>query len=339
MAVVRGVGKYLPERIVANDDLAAYMDTSDEWITQRSGIRQRRWVRDGNREEQEGGNALLAASAARAALFDAGLEAESVDAVFYATISPDTEFPGSGGAFLSRLGISRGIPFFEVRNQCTGFLYALTLGNAYIESEACRNVLVVGSEVQSNGLLLSDEGRNTAVLFGDGSGAVVLTPTGDRAHGIQASILGSDGAYADKLGLAAPGFARSARYSPADFEGNEPAAFPRMDGKFVFKMASVKMPEMVRAVAEKAGVTVSDIDLIVPHQANQRILDALGHELGCPEKVFSNIAHYGNTTAATIPIALTEAVERGLVQPGGLICLVSFGAGFSWGAVLIRWVA
>lgn len=337
MARILGTGHAVPPHVVSNHELATFMDTSDEWIQQRSGIQERRWSRHGNTSEAGPHNADLAESAARMALEHAGISASHLDAIVYATITPDLEMPGSGALLQEKLCPGRSVAVLEVRNHCAGFLYALHAARAYIDAGAYKNVLVVGGEVQSTGLILSTPARNTAVLFGDGCGAFVLCPSASGAAGILASQFGSDGSYADKLGIAVPGFSRPCAVIPSDFDGELPLIAPRMEGQLVFKMAVTMMPQIVRAVVAKAGFSVSDLDVIVPHQANQRILDMVGKDLGCPEKIVINIQRYGNTTAGTIPIATSEAVAAGRIRPGHLVCLVSFGAGFSWGATLIRW--
>ena len=335
-AHIAGVGHAVPPRVVTNAALTAFMDTSDEWIQQRSGIRERRWYRDGSREFTGEGSAALATAAALRAMESAGVPPEEIGALIYVTISPDNEFPGSGGTVLAALGVPLTAPVYEVRNHCSGFLYGILIGRTLIESGGPAHVLVIGVEVQSSGLNLSTVGRNTAVLFGDGCGAVVLS-AGASPRGIRQIMLESDGAFAGKLGVTCPSFARPGPIVPGDYEGESPGAFPHMDGQLIFKLASTRMPEMVRRITAGSGVELSELALIVPHQANQRILDMLGRELGCPEKIFSNIERYGNTTGASIPLALSEAVAAGRVRSGDTICLVSFGAGFSWGAALIRW--
>lgn len=336
-AFISGVGAAVPSQVVTNEMLSEFMDTSDEWIQQRSGIRERRWARRGFVAEGECSNVDLVARATDLALKQAGLSADDLGAIIYATITADNEFPGSGAALLKLLGIRKTLPIYEVRNQCAGFIYSLLIARTLVESRAHKHVLVVGMELQSTGLLLSTAGRNTAVLFGDGGGAAVVSASEQSDRGILGIKIASDGAFAEKLGLLAPGFARGYYLRASDFEGEESAAAPRMDGKLIFKMASSRMPEIVRATAQACGVELDEISLVIPHQANQRILDMLAAELGGRVPVYSNIAKYGNTTAGSIPLAMAEAVTEGVVRRGDLICLVSFGAGFSWGAVLLRW--
>lgn len=344
MTRILGLGHHVPQQIVSNEMLTAYMDTSDEWIKQRSGIAMRRWSRVGDQTTKGESNFELALGASKKALTMASLNSDDIDGVVYASISPDNDSPGSGALLLRELFSGRGVPLFEVRNHCAGFIYALYIARAYIESGTWRNVLVLGGELQSTGLDLSDAGRGTAVLFGDGFGAVILgamqvSSSSDikSPAGILSVILESDGAHADRLGVKCPSFARPVPVCAEDFSPEDGGAYPHMDGKFVFKMASTKMPEVVRKVVAKGGFQLEDLKLVVPHQANQRILDMLGNELGIADRVYSNIASYGNTTAGSIPIALSEAYHEGLISSGDLIALVSFGAGFSWGAALIRW--
>lgn len=349
MATIFGAGHYLPSQIVTNNDLCRFMETSDEWIVTRSGIRERRWLRRGFESQpatasdaEPASNAGMAAEAIRRALAAAEIEVGALDAVFYATITADQEIPGSGSLVQAALGAGRPLPVVEIRNQCSGFLFALQLARAYVQRGTYKTVAVVGCEIQSSGLDLSTRGRNTAVLFADGAGAVILRA--DSSHDGRARPAGvlidlalhSDGRYADKLGVVAPGFARRCVVDSGDFDGEEPEIFPRMDGKFVFKVASEKMPEVIRELLDRQGLSLDDLSLVVPHQANQRILDMLAQQLGLGDRVYSNIACYGNTTAASIPIALSEVWAAGRLTPGALVALASFGSGFSWAGALIR---
>lgn len=342
MSFLIAVHHAVPPGIVTNHDLTKFMDTSDEWIKTRSGIKERRWVRDGNREGRGISNQQLAFEAASKALREAEISPQEIDLICYATISADNEMPGSGVLLQQMLAPEKAIPIFEIRNQCSGFIYALQVARGYIEAGAARNALVIGAEIQSTGLDLSDRGRNTAVLFADGAGAAVISSEPPSAQGQSAEghkllsvSLASDGTHADKLGVALPGFAGACPIREEDFDGA--AVYPSMDGKFVFKMASLCMPRMVREVVINAGYSMSDLRCVIPHQANQRIIEMLAKDLGREVNVFSNIALYGNTTAASIPLALSEASRQGIMSAGDLVCLVSFGAGFSWGAALIRW--
>jgi 3-oxoacyl-[acyl-carrier-protein] synthase-3 len=321
-------GFYVPERVITNQDLTRWIDTSDEWIRQRSGIVERRWV-EGSVPASD-----LAKLAADQALERAGLQASDLDCIVLATLSPDAYFPGAGVFLQRKLGIT-GIPCLDVRNQCTGFLYGLSVADAWIKTGAYKRVLLVGTEVQSTGLEISTAGRDTAVLFGDGAGAVILAPTEDSDRGVLSVHLYADGNYAEKLWMEAPG----SRFNPwLDARQIEQGLTrPRMEGREVFKHASTRMPEAVREALSANGLGVDDVDLVIPHQANLRITQAVQKALGLPdEKIASNIQTYGNTTAASIPIALHEAVEEGRIKRGSLVCLTAFGSGFTWGSALIR---
>lgn len=327
--VVMSTGFYVPERVITNQDLTALMETSDEWIQQRSGIVERRWVENGV------GASDLAERAATAALERAGIGAADLDCMIVATLSPDVYFPGAGVFLQRKLGI-KDIPCLDVRNQCTGFVYGLSIADAWIRTGMYRRVLLAGTEVHSTGLDTSTAGRDTAVLFGDGAGAWILGPGEDSERGVLSVHLHADGRYAEKLWMEAPG----SRYNPwlAAWHIDRGMTRPYMEGREVFKHAVVKMPAAVKEALAANGLELDDIDLLIPHQANLRITQAVQKSLGLPdEKVVSNIHRYGNTTAASIPIALHEAVEEGRVNSGDLICLTAFGSGFTWGSALIRW--
>ncbi len=326
-------GMRVPDRVVTNDDLAALMDTSDEWIQQRSGIRERRWVAPG-----EAGSDL-GAEAARMALERAGMEAEELDCIIVATLSPDHFFPGTGVFLQRKLGL-RGIPCLDVRNQCSGFLYGLSVADAWIRIGQYRRILLVGAEVHSTGLHRNDEGRDTAVLFGDGAGAVILGPAvdgdGDPGRGVLSVRIHADGRHAEKLWVEAPGSATDPFVSHADIDGG--LTRPAMEGREVFKHAVVRMPQAVHEVLADAGLALDDVDMVIPHQANLRISQAVQKSLGLPDdRVYNNIQRYGNTTAASIPIALHECVEEGRLSVGDLVCLTAFGSGFTWAGAAIRW--
>ncbi len=322
-------GFYVPERVITNEELTQLMDTSDEWIQQRSGIAERRWAENGV------GASDLGRQAAEMALERAGLEAKDLDCLILATLSPDVYFPGSGVFLQRKLGI-RDIPCLDVRNQCTGFVYGLSIADAWIRTGMYKRILLVGTEVHSTGLDKSTAGRDTAVLFGDGAGAWVLGPGEDSGRGVLSVHIHADGRYAEKLWMEAPG----SRYHPwlETWHIEKGLTRPYMDGRDVFKHAVVKMPAAVKEALAANGLTLEDIDLLIPHQANLRITQAVQKSLGLPdEKVVSNIQKYGNTTAASIPIALHEAVEAGRVKVGDLVCITAFGSGFTWGSALIRW--
>ncbi|HSG81532.1 MAG TPA: beta-ketoacyl-ACP synthase III [Gemmatimonadota bacterium] len=326
---VISTGYYVPDSVITNHDLEEMMDTSDEWIRQRSGISERRWVEGGV------GSSDLALAASQRALAAAGMEASELDALIVATLSPDVYFPGSGVFLQRKLEVS-GIPCLDVRNQCSGFIYGLSVADAWIRAGVYKRILLVGSEVHSTGLVKTTEGRDTAVLFGDGAGAAILGPTDDGSRGVLSINIHADGKYAEKLWMEAPG----SRYNPwlVPQMIADGLTKPIMEGREVFKHASVRMPQAVREALDAAGLTVEDVKLVIPHQANYRITQAVQKQLGLPdEKVMSNIHKYGNTTAASIPIALHEAVEEGRVKRGDVVCLTAFGSGFTWGAALIRW--
>lgn len=325
---IAGMGHYVPERVVTNADLRQWLDTTDEWIVQRTGIKERRWV-EGNVGASE-----LAEHASRQALAEAGLQPSDIDLILFASLSPDLNFPGSACLLQDRLGIP-GVAAMDIRNQCTGFLYSLTTADAYIRSGLARNVLVVGAEVHSSGLDLSTRGRDVTVLFGDGAGAAVVVPTEGTSR-ILGGELHADGKFARILMVEAPASGLSPRLTAEMLE--EGRHFPRMDGKAVFKHAVERLPEVIRSVLAKHEVTLDQIALLVPHQANMRINEMVTRQLGFPpEKVVHNIQKYGNTTAASIPIALHEAALEGRMQTGDLVLLAAFGAGLTWGATLVRW--
>jgi 3-oxoacyl-[acyl-carrier-protein] synthase-3 len=325
---ITGIGFHVPERVVRNADLEALMDTSDAWIVERTGIRERHFVEHGT------GSTDLATLAARKAIADAGRRVEDVDFIVFATTTPDYVFPGGGVLLQEQLGLST-IGALDVRNACTGFIYALATADAFVRIGQYRCVLVVGSEVQSTGLNLTTQGRDMAVLFGDGAGVAVLEPS-ENGQGLLASVLHGEGAHAQDLWAEAPTCKVAGRVTPEMIA--EGRMEPRMNGRQVFKHATTRFPEVILEALEKAGHTLDEVALVVPHQANGRIGAAVAERLGLPnEKVFQNIDRYGNTTAASIPIALTEARDQGRVRSGDLIVLAGFGGGFTWGATVMRW--
>ena len=325
---ITGLGFHVPDRVVTNHDLEKLMDTSDAWIVERTGIRERRHVEPGTSTTE------LALGAATRAIADAGRVPADVDFIVFASISRDHFVPGCGPTLQHALGIPA-IGAMDVHNACSGFIYSLTVADALIRAGVYRCVLVVGAEIQSTGLDLSTAGRDMAVLFGDGAGAVGMEPC-DDGRGVLASALHADGAFAKELWADAPTSMVMGRLTPEMIA--EGRAYPRMNGRQVFKHATVRFPEVILEVLERCGERLEHVALVVPHQANQRISDAVAERLGLPpEKVFQNIQRYGNTTAASIPIALCEARDQGRVKPGDLVVLAAFGAGFAWGAVAIRW--
>ena len=323
-----GTGIALPSRVVTNDDLSRIMDTSDEWIRTRTGIQERRWVEPG--ETGVG----LGLTASRSALEAAGLDAKELDAIVYATSTPDHFAPGNGVYLQHLLGAGE-IPALDIRTQCSGFVYALSVADGWIRSGQYRRVLVVGGEIQSTALDVSTAGRNTAVLFADGAGAAVLGPTEEDA-GILAFDLHSDGAQAEKLWVDAPGSMYHPRISHEHIDAG--CHFLSMDGKEVFRHAVARMPESVRAVLASIGRTPADLKLLVAHQANLRIAEMIQRSLALrDEQVYNNIMWYGNTTSATIPIGLDECVKAGRIERGDLIALTAFGSGFLWGSAAVVW--
>jgi 3-oxoacyl-[acyl-carrier-protein] synthase-3 len=344
---IKGIGKYLPDNVVTNQDLTKYMDTSDEWIQERTGIKERRYA---HRTEET--TTTMAVEASTIAIERAGLTPKDIDFVVFATLSPDYYFPGCG-VLLQRAMKMKEIGALDVRNQCSGFVYALSVADQFIKAGMYQNILVVGSEKHSFGLDFSTRGRNVSVIFGDGAGAVVLGATTEANRGILSTHLHSDGEMAELLAMYNPGtHANHWLEQPlADFDQAEIGEmfmsqqmltkgqlYPFMDGPSVFKKAVVKFPEVIQEALDHNQLKVTDIDMLIPHQANLRIAQFVQQKLGLPdEKVYNNIQRYGNTTAASIPIALCEAFEEGRIQEKDLVCLAAFGSGFTWGSVLLRW--
>ncbi len=323
-----GMGHCVPDRVVTNDDLAAFIETSNEWIVQRTGIEERRWV------EGDVGAADLAYEATNDALAEAGMVAADLDMIIFATLSPDVTFPGSSCILQKMLGVP-GIATLDIRNQCTGFVYGLSIADQFIKTGMMNNVLVVGGEVHSSGLDMSTRGRDVTVLFGDGAGVAIVSAT-DGPNRILDSKLHADGTHYDVLMLEAPASRLNPRLTPEMLE--EGRHYPKMDGRQVFRNAVTAMPAVVHEVLEPNGFTVDDISMLIPHQANLRINQMVQRSLGLrDDQVFNNIMKYGNTTAASIPIALHEAIQAGKVNEGDVVVLTAFGAGLTWGANLIRW--
>ena len=337
-STIKGIGHYVPENVVTNDDLAGLMNTSDAWITERTGIRQRRHRK--NRNDSRETTAYLGFRASEMAIKNAGLTAKDIDYIVFATLSPDYFFPGCGVLLQEMLGCDT-IGALDVRNQCSGFVYAMSVANAFIKSGTYKNILVVGAEVHSFGLDFSDAGRGVSVIFGDGAGAVVLSAGEDENAGdILSFNMHSEGKYADELCTKFPG----SKYGWSDRMRLEPEnvtdaeIYPVMNGNFVFKHAVSRFPETMNEALQKAGKTVEDLDMFIPHQANLRIAQYVQQQFGLPdEKVFNNIQKYGNTTAASIPLALSEAIHSGKIKRGDLVLLSAFGSGFTWGSVLFEY--
>ena len=327
-ARIVGTGRALPPRVVRNEDLTKLMDTTDEWIVQRTGVRERRYVEPGT------GSSHLGAEAARKAIAKAGIPPGDIGLIVFATLSPDYIFPGGGVLVQEMLGMPT-VGALDVRDQCTGFVYGLSVAEAYVKGGFHDYVLVIGAEVHSPGLNFSTPGREVTVIFGDGGGAVVVGPA-EPGRGILSTHLHSEGKYARELWVEAPSFLEHPWVTHEMLDAGR--HFPKMNGKYVFTHAVRRFPEVIREALGKNGLSVSDLSMVIPHQANLRITQAVGAALGLPEsKVFSNIERYGNTTAASIPIALDECLEQGRIREGDLVCLAAFGSGFTWASSLIRW--
>lgn len=330
---IAGLGSYLPDWVVTNDDLKQWMDTTDEWIQERTGIRQRHWVRPGEKV----GPSDLALEASRRALVDAGVEAKDVQMVIFATLSPDHFFPGSGVFLQRKLGVPVGAAVLDIRQQCTGFIYGLSIADQFIRTGMYERVLVVGAEIHSTGLDISTRGRDLAVLFGDGAGAALVTADGDEKSHIVATHLHADGTFAEALWVEYPSAKEHPAVAAAEI-AEKTRHFPQMKGKHVFKYACTHLPEAVFEAFVRSGIPVDELKMLIPHQANLRINDYVTKLLGLPpEKVFNNIDHVGNTTAASIPIAMDECRRLGKIARGDLVCLAAFGAGFTWGSALVRY--
>ncbi len=344
---IAGIGMYVPKNVVTNQDLTQYMDTNDEWIQERTGIKERHYA---HRTEET--TTTMAAEAAKIAIERAGTTAQDIDFIVFATLSPDYYFPGCG-VLLQRVLKMKEIGALDVRNQCSGFLYALSVADQFIKTGMYKNILVVGSEKHSFGLDFSTRGRGISVIFGDGAGAVVLQPTEENNRGILSTHLHSDGESAEILAMYNPGTHANhwGTHDYADF-AEAPIAdmfmshamidkaqnFPYMDGQAVFKKAVIKFPEVINEALQANGYQSTDINLFIPHQANLRISQFVQHKLKLSdEQVYNNIQQYGNTTAASIPIALCEAWEKGKIKEGDLVCLAAFGSGFTWASALIKW--
>ncbi len=327
---IAGHGFYVPEKVVTNQDLMKIMDTTDEWIQERTGIKERHFY---NPDYDTVSN--MGTRAANIALERAGIDVKAIDFIILATLSPDYFFPGSGVLIQKELGLES-IGALDVRNQCSGFLYALSIADNFIKTGMYDNILVIGSEIHSSGLDLSTRGRDVSVIFGDGAGAVVLIPETVEGKGILSTHLHSQGEFADELAVKNPGSSGHERLTVEMIENAE--IYPQMNGSNVFKHAVTRMPEAIIEALSANGKVKEDIDLLIPHQANARITEFVARKFGFgKEKVVSNIHKYGNTTAASIPIAMAEAWEEGRIKEGSLICLTSFGSGFTWASALIQY--
>lgn len=344
---IAGIGMYVPEHVVTNNDLLKYMDTSDEWIQERTGIQERRYAHRTNET-----TTTMGVEAAKIAIERAGITPQDIDFIIFATLSPDYYFPGCG-VLLQRALQMKEIGALDVRNQCSGFVYAVSVADQFIKSGMYKNILVVGAEKHSFGLDFTTRGRNVSVIFGDGAGAVVLQPTADENQGILSTHLHSDGAHAEILAMYNPGThanhwtaEKYASFDEAEIGQmffshamiDDGQIFPFMDGPAVFKTAVEKFPAVIMEALEKNGYQPADISLLIPHQANLRISQFVQKKLKLrDDQVYNNIQRYGNTTAASIPIALCEAWQNGKVKAGDLVCLAAFGSGFTWASALIKW--
>jgi len=344
---IAGIGMYVPEKIFTNNDLLKYMDTSDEWIQERTGIKERRYA---HRTEET--TATMGIEAAKIAIERAGITAQDVDFIVFATICPDYYFPGCGVLVQRELKMKE-IAALDVRNQCSGFVYALSVADQFIRTGTYKNILVIGSEKHSFGLDFSTRGRNVSVIFGDGAGAVILQPTEEVDRGILSTHLHSDGESAEILAMYNPGTHANhwGTKNYADFDDAEISEmfmshamidkaqnYPFMDGPSVFKKAVVKFPEVILEALHSNGYEPSDLNMLIPHQANLRIAQFVQQKLKLrDDQVYNNIQYYGNTTAASVPIALCEAWQNGKIKEGDLVCLAAFGSGFTWASALLKW--
>ena len=330
---IAGLGYYVPENVVTNDDLSKIIDTNDEWIQERTGIQERRHIIKG-----EDTTTSMGVKAAEIAIERSGVAKEDIDFIVFATLSPDYYFPGPGVLVQRDLGL-RTIGALDVRNQCSGFVYALSVADQYIKTGMYKNILVIGSEVHSTGLDMTTRGRGVSVIFGDGAGAAVLSREEDLTKGILSTHLHSEGQHAEELVLKAPGMGgRWVSDILADNDPDDESYFPYMNGQFVFKNAVVRFSEVINEGLQANNLEVSDIDMLIPHQANLRISQFIQKKFGLTDdQVYNNIQKYGNTTAASIPIALTEAWEKGKIKSGDTVVLAAFGSGFTWASAIIKW--
>ena len=330
---ITGLGYYLPENVVTNDDLSKFMDTTDEWIQERTGIKERRWI-DPNTGDT---TSTMGVKASKIAIERAGLKKDDIDFIIFATLSPDMYFPGGGVRVQDMLGIPT-VGALDVRNQCSGFIYSISVADKFIKTGMYKNILVIGSENHSGGLEKSTRGRGVTVIFGDGAGAAVVSRSNQNGKGILSSHLHSEGRHARELMLDGP---NTGRWVPEIIAANDPydeSYYPYMNGQFVFKNAVTRFSEVINEGLDANNLSKQDIDMLIPHQANLRIAQFIQRKFQLSDdKVYNNIMSYGNTTAASIIIALTEAWEKGKIKENDLVVLAAFGAGFTWGSVIIRW--
>lgn len=330
---IAGLGYYVPENVVTNDDLSKIIETTDEWIQERTGIKERRHIIKG-----EDTTTTMGVKAAKIAIERAGISKDDIDFIIFATLSPDYYFPGPGVLVQRDLGLKT-VGALDVRNQCSGFVYAISIADQYVKTGMYKNILVIGSEVHSQGLDMTTRGRGVSVIFGDGAGAAVISRSTDLLEGILSTHLHSEGQHAEELIVKAPGMGgRWVSDILKDNDPNDESYLPYMNGQFVFKNAVVRFAEVINEGLQANNLNVSDINMLIPHQANLRISQFIQQKFGLSDdKVYNNIERYGNTTAASIPIALTEAWEKGKIKSGDLVVLAAFGSGFTWGSAIIRW--
>lgn len=333
-SIIKGLGFYVPDNIVTNNDLTAFMDTSDKWIQERTGVEERRWAKPNSGDT----TATMGVKAANKAVQNAKILNEDIDFIIFATLSPDYYFPGPGVLVQELMGLDN-IGALDVRNQCSGFIYALSIADQYIKTGMYKNILVIGSEYQSYGIDKSTRGRAISVIFGDGAGAAIISRIEAKNTGILSTHLHSEGKHAKELSCLAPGFGtRWVTDILKDNNPNDESFLPYMNGQFVFKNAVIRFQEVINETLSKNNLKKEDISLFIPHQANLRIAQFIQRKFQFSDKqVFNNINKYGNTTAASIPIALTEAYQKKLIKKGDLVLLAAFGSGFTWGSALIRW--
>ena len=330
---IKGLGFYVPENVVTNDDLSKLMDTNDTWITERTGIKERRHAIKG-----EDTTTSMGVKASLKAIKAAQISKDDIDFIIFATLSPDYYFPGCGVLVQKELGLKT-VGALDIRNQCSGFIYALSVADQYIKTGMYNNILVIGAETQSPALDMTTRGRGVAVIFGDGAGAAIVSRSDNEQVGILSTHLHSQGEYAEELAMITPGV--GTKWVTELLKENDPddvSYYPYMNGQFVFKNAVVRFAEVIEEGLKANGLSREDIDVLIPHQANLRISQFVQHQFKLTDnQVFNNIMKYGNTTAASVPIALTEAVQQGCIKSGDLVVLAAFGSGFTWGSVIIRW--
>ena len=327
---IKGVGFYVPDNVVKNSDLEEIMDTSDEWIQERTGIKERRWV------EGDLTTSLMGTYASKIAIKNAKISKNDIDFIIFATLSPDYFFPGSGVLLQKNLQIKE-VGALDIRNQCSGFIYGLSVADQYIKSGMYENILVVGSEIHSGGLDKSSRGRSVSVIFGDGAGAAIVSKSNDESE-ILSTHLHSEGKFAEELAVIKPATTFWIDKIIDDDHEDGKGFFPKMNGNFVFKNAIKRFEEVIFESLNYNNYTSKDIDMLITHQANLRITQYIQKKLNIDENnIFNNIMSYGNTTSASIPIALYEALEKNKIKRGDLVCLAAFGSGFTWASALIRW--